>query len=53
MELAEDEIPPDDFVKEVEHVPRAVLNEKAALKVDVHEMMRKMNETSQHLHAVM
>jgi hypothetical protein len=53
VEIPEDEIPPDDFVDGIEHVPRAILNKKAALKVDVNEMMRTMNKMSQHLQAVM
>ena len=53
VEIPEDEIPPDEFVDEVEHVPRAVLNKNAALKVDCHALMRKMNTMSQHLQAVM
>ena len=53
VEIPEDEIPPDDFDDEVEHVPRAVLNKNAALKVDCHALMRKMQTMSQHLQAVM
>ena len=39
VEIAEDEIPPDDCVDEIGHVPRAVLNKKAALKIDCDALM--------------
>ena len=51
--IPEDEIPPDDFVDEIEHVPRAVSDRKAALKIDCDALMRKMHKMSQHLKAVM
>ena len=53
VEIPEDEIPPDDFVDEIEHVPRAVLEKKAALRIDCDALMRKMHNMSQHLKAVM
>ena len=53
VEIPEDEIPPDDFVDEIEHVPRAVLDKKAALKIDYDALMRKMHKMSQQLKAVM
>ena len=53
VEVPTDDIPADEFVDEIEHVPRAVLDKKAALKIDCEAMMRKMNEMSQHLQAVM
>lgn len=53
VEISEDEIPPDDFVDEIEHVPRAVLDKKAALKIDCDALMQKMHKMSQDLKAVM
>ena len=50
MEISEEEIEVDD---EVEVAPRAVLNKKAALKVDCHAMMRNLNAMSEQLQAVM
>ncbi len=53
MEIAEEEIPPDEYEDEVEVAPRAVLNKKAALKVDCDALMRDLNAMSQQLQAVM
>ena len=53
VEIPTDDIPADEFVDEIEHVPRAVLDKKAALQIDCAAMMRKMHEMSQHLKAVM
>jgi hypothetical protein len=53
VDVPSDNIPADEDVDEIEHVPRAVLDKKAALKIDCEAMMRKMNEMSQHLQAVM
>ena len=39
VEIAEEEIPADEFDDEVEVAPRAVLNKKAALKVDCDALM--------------
>jgi hypothetical protein len=53
VEVPTDDIPADEFVDQIEHVPRAVLDKKAALQIDCAAMMRKMHEMSQHLKAVM
>ena len=53
VEVPSDNIPADEDVDEIEHVPRAVLDKKAALQIDCAEIMRKMHEMSQHLKAVM
>ena len=53
VEIAEEEISPDEFDDEVEVAPRAVLNKKAALKVDCDAMMRNLTAMSQQLQAVM
>ena len=53
VEIAEDEYSPDEIDVEGEVAPRAVLNKKAALKVDCDAMVRKLNAMSQQLQAVM
>ncbi len=53
VDIAEEEISPDEFNDEVEVAPRAVLNKRAALKVDCDALMRNLNAMSQQLQAVM
>ena len=53
VEIPEEEYPPDEYDHEVEVAPRAVLNKKAALKVDCDAMVRNLNAMSQQLQAVM
>jgi hypothetical protein len=53
VEIAEEEFSPDEFDDEIEVAPRAVLNKKAALKVDCDALMRNLTAMSQQLQAVM
>ncbi len=53
VEIPEEEFSPDEYDHEVEVAPRAVLNKKAALKVDCDALMRNLNAMSQQLQAVM
>ena len=53
VDIAEEEFPPDEIDVEGEVAPRAVLNKKAALRVDCDAMMRNLNAMSQQLQAVM
>jgi hypothetical protein len=53
VEIPEDVYSPDEIDVEGEVAPRAVLNKKAALKVDCDAMMRNLTAMSQQLQAVM
>ena len=53
VEIPEDEYSPYEIDVEGEVAPRAVLNKKAALKVDCDAMMRNLSEMTQQLQAVM